>query len=175
MRAGSRLGRFSASALLLGYLGAAGGCASNPSQPRATQLQIREFQTRSFDTEDVMMVMKAVASVMQDDGYIIKEANSDLGLLTATKETDIDSTGGKLWRSLFFMYGATSQKTAVIEATGNVSSFGAETRVRMNFQLRVLDNKGGTKRTNRIEDGAFYQDFFAKLDKALFLQKEKVG
>jgi len=175
MRAGSRPRRLFAAALLAPFLGASGGCASNPGQPRATQLQIRELQTRSFDTDDVMMVMKAVASVMQDDGYIIKEANSDLGLLTASKETDIESTGGKLWRSLFFMYGATSQKTAVVEATGNISPFGEQTRVRMNFQLRVLDNKGGTKKTTRVEDAAFYQDFFTKLDKAIFLQKEKVG
>src|SRR5574341_2583650 len=124
--------------LLILLLGALFGCAS-ADLPKRTQLQIREFQTRSYETSDVKLVMKAVANVMQDDGYMINDANAELGLITGRKETDIESVGGRVWRTLFFMYGATSGKTAIIEATGNVSAFGSQTKVRMNFHLKVLN------------------------------------
>ena len=160
--------------LLLLPLGALFGCAS-ADLPKRTQLQIREFQTRFYETSDVKMVMKAVANVMQDDGYMINDANAELGLITGRKETDVETVGGKVWRTLFFMYGATSEKTAIIEATGNVSAFGSQTKVRMNFLFKLLNNKGGLKKTQMIHDAKFYQDFFALVDKAVFLEKEKVG
>ncbi len=68
------------------------GCAPK-AQPLQTQLQTREFQTRSYETNDMKMVMKALLNVLQDDGYIVKNANVDLGLLTATKEIDISAKG----------------------------------------------------------------------------------
>ncbi|EAU56071.1 hypothetical protein [Mariprofundus ferrooxydans] len=64
------------------------GCATQQPIPEKTQLQIREFQTRTYDTNDYKMVMKAVLNTLQDDGYIIQQANVDLGLLTAKKEID---------------------------------------------------------------------------------------
>ena len=66
----------------------AGGCASNAKPPK-TQLETRELQTRTFDTKDEKLVMKAMLNVLQDDGYVVKNAVTDLGLITATHESDL--------------------------------------------------------------------------------------
>jgi len=57
-----------------------------------TQTQIREFQTRYYDTNDVKLVMKSVLNVLQDDGFIVKNAVPELGLLTANKEIDLSNS-----------------------------------------------------------------------------------
>ena len=44
------------------------GCAT--TAPAKTQLQMREFQTRNFETTDDKAVLKALVNVLQDDGYI---------------------------------------------------------------------------------------------------------
>ena len=64
-------------------LGLLAGCATTGTgpAPAQTQLQIREFQTRTYETKDSAMVLKAVLNVLQDDGFIIKSADSNLGYL----------------------------------------------------------------------------------------------
>jgi hypothetical protein len=69
--------------------------------PPKSQLQIRELQTRSYDTRNTKMVMKTMLNVLQDDGFIVKEANTELGLLTATKEIDVQTKGAVFWGVLF--------------------------------------------------------------------------
>ena len=50
-----------------------------------TQLQIRNYQTRSFDTADKERVLRATISTLQDFGFIIDRADFLLGSITATK------------------------------------------------------------------------------------------
>ena len=152
------------------------GCASagTSRQPEKTQLQIREYQTRSYDTNDYKMVMKAVLNTLQDEGYIVKNAVLDLGLLTATKEMNIEDKGQVLLQKLLRKKRATWAKNSIIEATANVSEFGKETRVRLNFQVKTYNNRGGVMGVRQIEDAKFYQDFFAKIDKGIFIQKENL-
>ncbi len=150
------------------------GCVSTPPAVQRSQLQIRQFQTRSYDTKDVKMIMKAVMHTLQDDGYIIKQANVDLGLLTAQKEVDVENTGEAFLLTMLAGSGARYKKNSIIEASANISDFGAQTRVRINFQMKVMDNKGGVMKVQQVEDAKFYQDFFSKVDKAVFLAKEKI-
>src|SRR5262252_4677186 len=89
-------------ALLVAVL--AGGCAAT-TPPAKTQLEIREFQTRDFDVSDARLVMKAMLNVLQDDGYVVKNAVVDLGLITATRETDLtpgqSGSGGPVLGGVF--------------------------------------------------------------------------
>ena len=149
------------------------GCATTGPPPQ-TQLQIREFQTRTYDTNDVKMVMKAMLNVLQDDGYIVKNANVELGLFNATKEVDITNKWEVLGAFIAATQGYQSRfaKNRIIEATGNVSEFGKQCRVRMNFLLKDFDNAGGVRQVGQIEDERYYQEFFSKLDKGIFIQKE---
>ena len=149
------------------------GCATTAA-PQKTQLELREFQTRAFDTNDTKMVLKAVLNVLQDDDFIVKNANTELGLLNATKEVDVSSCGEKFVALLFAGNNARYKQNSIIECSANVSEHGPQTRVRMNFQMKVLDNRGGVMKVTNIEDEAFYREFFAKVDKGVFIQKEKL-
>lgn len=151
------------------------GCATTGGvTPGKTQLQMREFQTRIYETNDVKMVMKAMLNVLQDDGFIVKNANIELGLLTATKEVDVESKGEAFVAALFLGAQARWKKNSIIESTVNVSEFGNQCRVRVNFQVKVMDNRGGVLEVKQIEDEKYYQDFFSKVDKGIFIQKEKL-
>ena len=200
-----------------------GACASQPEkiQPKRTQLEIRAMQTRSYDTKDVKMVMKAVMHALQDDNFMIQQANVDLGLLTAQKEVDLEnlenlenSEGISLVGGLAIVgvivaiivaaallsskksstensladkdksgFGGHEplnrdepnfEKSAITEASVNISEFGEQTQVRINFQVKVLDNKGATAEVKQIDDPKYYQYFFSKVDKSVFLGKENL-
>lgn len=150
------------------------GCATTGVTPQKTQLQIREFQTRTYETNDTKMVMKAMLNVLQDDGFIVKTAVTDLGLLSAEKSIDVESKSESFWAKFWSGPQAIYKKASIIECTGNISEFGKQTRVRINFQAKLLDNRGGIVEVKQIEDEKYYQDFFSKVDKGIFIQKEKL-
>jgi len=183
---------------------AAVGCTivSRPpvTQPQPTQLQTREFQTREYDTNDVKLVLKAVLNVLQDDGFVVKNAVPDLGLLTATKELNLSGNqqqrnstrrNDDYWVEIL-LNALTSDgnrnrparssrereqeiRTAAfksIEVSVNVSELGRRCKVRANFQAKTLDTKGDPMSVQAVDDPKFYQDFFAKVDKGIFLQKQ---
>lgn len=151
------------------------GCALFEVKPPMTQLQIREFQTRTFDTGDTKMVIKALLGVLQDEGFIVKSADVSLGFISAIKETDIGSPSDSFWAKQSNKgESARWKKLSVMETTANVSEFGSQCRVRVNFQEKIIDNMGSVIEVKRITDGSFYQDFFIKVDKGIFIQKEKL-
>lgn len=150
------------------------GCAPTGVSPQKTQLHIREFQTRTYNTKDTKMVMKALLNVLQDEGFIVKNAVVDLGFLNAEKEMDIESFGEKFISLLFMGANASWRKNLILEATANVSEFGEQTRIRVNFQAKVLDNRGRVVKVEQVDDEKFYQDFFSKVDKGIFIEEEKI-
>jgi len=191
--------------ILLFIILALGACANAPEpKPQKTQLEIRELQTRSYDTKDVKMVMKAVMHALQDNNFIVQQADVDLGLLTAQKEVDLESSEGFSWGKALaigavvvavgaaivilgkgdrsnsnrsgssYRHEPSFKKSPITEASANISEFGDQTRVRLNFRLKILDNKGGTAEVKQIDDPKFYQNFFSTLDKAVFLAKENL-
>jgi len=148
------------------------GCAT--TSPQKSQLEIREFQTRSYETKDTKMVMKAVLNTLQDEGFMVKNAVPDLGLLTATKEIEVEDKTQAFLATLLGGSNATWLKNSIIEATANISDFGSQTKVRVNFLVKTYDNKGGVREVKQIDDGNYYQNFFSKVDKGIFIQKEKL-
>lgn len=64
-----------------------GGCATAPPDVTGagTQLQIRQIQTREYDTLDKQMTMRSVVATLQDLGFTIDEADLELGTVTATR------------------------------------------------------------------------------------------
>jgi len=169
--------------LALAVVVGAAGCAA-PVPPPKSQLEIREIQTRTFDTPDSKLVMKAMLNVLQDDGYVVRNAVVDLGLITAAKEIDLaprrsEPIGGDIVGSRgVVVYGFQGpplyRKTELQEFTGNVTEFGTQTRVRVNIQRKILDNRGGVLSVQAVDDAQFYQDFFARVDKSVYLQKERL-
>jgi hypothetical protein len=140
-----------------------------------TQLEKRQYQTRQYDGIPKPALMKAMLNVLQDEGFIVNNANTLLGFISGTKEfsvsdktIDFEKEFGT--KKSFFSGG----EVAVVEATANVSEFGKEVRVRINFKRKLLNIYGTPTKIEEISDETYYQNFFSKVDKSIFIQKQKI-
>ena len=104
------------------------------------QMKMRSFQSRTFDLTDQQKALRAVVSALMDLGFIVERVNGPMGLVTAAK---------------FARGGA-----GFVEATVMVRPKGeSQIEIRANALLN----------TKPIEDPKAYQDFFATVQKSLFL------
>lgn len=76
--------------LLLALLLAISGCVASAKDGVLdsrgdSQLQLRQIQTRYFDTTDKKKTLECVIATLQDLGFVIDKASFDLGTVTATK------------------------------------------------------------------------------------------
>lgn len=154
-------------------VGAAGSLFQEKHKARS-QLEIRQMQTREFETSDTTTVLRAMLNVLQDDGFIVEQVNPEVGFFNATKVMDTEDTLAKTWGT--FWWGPSAQwiENTVIDCTANVSQFGERTRVRANFQVKQMNNKGGVEKARIMDDPKFYQEFFTKVDKGIFIEKEQI-
>ncbi len=124
------------------------GCAApQPSPdllaPTEAQMKIRSLQTRSFDLKDRQLAMRGVIAALQDLGFIIERANESLGLVTAARFAEPN----------FY------------DVVGVTVTVRAETESRMMVRANAIYNN------KPIEDPKVYQNFFATLERALFVTK----
>ncbi len=170
-------------ALLALFLGA---CASVPDsagvRPPQSPLELRQAQSRSFETADSRLVLKAALNVLQDQGFVIRHADAELGIVTAVMEWRSRQPNRGLrvlkWVAAVPTYGAAllvpSGRTefSSIEANVNVTPEAARTRVRVSLVSRVTGKNGEVLRVSPVEDPLAYQRLLAGLDKAVFLEHE---
>lgn len=149
-------------------------CTHTSEQNLKTQLQVREFQTRTFDTIKTNEVLSAVVEAFQDQGFMVKNVVPEVGLVFASREADVEDISQAAFQVFFLGQNAVWSKNINVEATGNVKTQGGKTRVRVNFQEKILNNRGGVDRVSVIEDPKFYQDFFDKIGKSIFIEKQKI-
>jgi hypothetical protein len=161
-------------AVIIGMTVFGTGCAGRNQEPAMTQLQIREIQTRSFASKDAKSVLKEMINVLQDDAFIVKQANLDLGLLSGEKDVDIENGWHRFFSVLAAGQNAAWNKNALIEVSANVTQFGEDTKVRVNFQRKLFDNFGRVVKVIQIYEQEYYQDFFSKVHKGLFIQEEQI-
>lgn len=145
------------------------GCGHQKDVAPKTQLEIRQIQSKSFETGQKNEVMNAVVEAFQDQGFMVKNAVPDIGLVVAQKEEDVQDGADAFFSVMAYGSQARFRKNAIIEATANVKALERESRVRVTFQHKVMDNQGGT-----VEDPALYQEFFNKVGKSLFIEKQKI-
>lgn len=146
--------------------------AGGPAGGMRSQAEVRNFQTRSYAVADQPLVMKAMINVLQDLNFIVKTADAQLGVITAEKWSNIAHSKKEIRKARKQELGLS--EAAVLECTANVSSHGNDTRVRVTFQQRIVGPGGTVMNVTRVEDAAFYQEFFARVDKGIFLQQEGV-
>lgn len=150
-------------------------CATGTQRPMKTQLQVREFQTRTFETTKSSEVLSAVVEAFQDQGFMVKNVVPEVGLVSATRETDVEEAGQAALQIFLFGHEGMWAKNASLEATANVKTQGGKTKVRANFQEKVMNNRGGVDHVRTIEDPKFYQMFFDKIGKSIFIEKQKIS
>lgn len=74
-------------ALLVG-LACIMGCATTTPvdlSGKNTQLETRQMQTRQYDTLDKTLTMRSVIATLQDLGFTVDQADTELGTITATR------------------------------------------------------------------------------------------
>lgn len=127
------------------------GCAAKPPQPgqdllspTEAQLKLRALQTRTFDVKDRRLALRAIIAVLQDLGFIVERANEPLGFVTAERFAEPD------YRQIL---GVTV--TVLAQEDGRML-------IRANA---ILNNKP-------IEDPKVYQNFFASLERSLFVTRD---
>lgn len=112
--------------------------------PTEAQMKIRSAQTRTFDVKDRQVAMRSVIAALQDLGFIIERANDALGLVSAARFAE---------PNYYDVLGVTV--TVRPQADGRVM-------IRVNA---IYNNKP-------IEDPKVYQNFFATLERSLFVTKD---
>lgn len=72
---------------LLGLLSLAACATTTPANVigAGTQLEMRQIQTREYDTLNKAMTMRSVIATLQDLGFTIDQADAELGTMTATR------------------------------------------------------------------------------------------
>jgi hypothetical protein len=165
-----------------------GACASVPDSAglRVPQspLELRQAQSRTFERADSRLVLKAALNVLQDQGFVIRHADAELGIVTAVMEWRSRQPNKGLrvlkWVAAVPTYGASllipSGRTEVssIEANVNVTPEGSSARVRISLVSRVTGKNGEVLSVSPVDDPLAYQRLLAGLDKAVFLEKEGV-
>ena len=71
----------------LGLILLAGCVTTTPADVAGagTQLETRQIQTREYETLDKGMTMRSVIATLQDLGFVIDQADVELGTITATR------------------------------------------------------------------------------------------
>ncbi len=137
---------------------------------KISQLELREMETRFFDTPNTILVMKAAVNTLQDSGFIIQEIEPELGYIRARKtfkQRHINKAriaGYSLYLAAataytVFSYGTTAftmynptmrisnelkDKTVVVDSNVNIEKFGKnKTKVRFVLVEKILQNADG--------------------------------
>jgi hypothetical protein len=125
------------------------GCAAPQAPPdllvpTEAQMKIRSLQTRTFDLTDRHAAIRGVIASLQDLGFIIERTNEGLGLVTAARFAEPNYYD-------------------VVTITVTVRQDSAE---KMSVRANAIYNN------KPIEDPKVYQNFFAALQRALFISQE---
>jgi len=73
--------------LLVLLLATVAGCGTSRKEIMASgsQVEVRSYQTRTYDTDNKIRVLRAVMATLQDLGFVIDKADDVIGIVSATK------------------------------------------------------------------------------------------
>jgi hypothetical protein len=138
------------SVALLGAALALGACAAPPAPgpallaPTEAQMKLRSAQSRTFALADRGQAMRGVIAALQDLGFIIERANEPLGLVTAARFAE----------------------------PNYYDVMGVTVTVRPQQDGRMLIRANAIFNNKPVEDPVVYQNFFATLERSLFLTQQ---
>lgn len=130
-------------------------------------MKLRKMQSRTYLGCDSRVIAKEVIQLLQDEGYMVKNVNTDIGLITAELNTNIETFGSKFWAVVFRGKRARWKKHSVVEITANISEGSNQSKIRVNYLLRIYDNLGRVVDVHQILDDEVYDDFFDRIQKGL--------
>jgi hypothetical protein len=159
-------------------------------------------QTRYFETADDIELLSASAAVLQDIGFQVTESAHQVGYLRATKERSARERGQSIGRFLVLLVSTGAiyfgvppiripidlhQKIEASMIVRPVNEDATRHEARIQFYRIVWKGDGsinsqyhseyippGEQRMEMIRDPLIYQQFFAKLSKAVFLEAHTI-
>ena len=143
-------------------------------------LQMRQVQTRYFDTKDEASVLSASAALLQDLGFNIDESESKLGFILGTKDRNATNVGQVAAMIIVAALGGGAMpidKTQKMRACIVTHPYGEQEdkiAVRVTFQRIVWNTQGQVSTREGLTEPAMYQEFFSKLSKSLFLEAQNI-
>ena len=154
------------------------GCESIPKDAlrmNKVTLEDRRLQTRLFDTDDEATVLSATAGVLQDLGFNLDESETELGVLSASKDRGAVNAAQVTLSFLCALGGSyvpydTKQKIRASIVTSPAGEESKRVAVRVTFQRIVWNSDGQITRLEKLHEPEMYQGFFEKLSKAVFLE-----
>jgi hypothetical protein len=157
------------------------GCQSMPKDVFKLQhdtLENRVMQSRKYFTNDEASLLTAATNVLQDLGYNLDESETKLGILVGSKTRDATNSGQVVCAVALAILGGgvmpidTLQKIRISIVTK--PSIDNSFIVRAVFQRIVWNTRGYVTQIEAINSAEIYQNFFAELDKALFLEGHNI-
>lgn len=146
--------------------------------PDAKYLERRNVETRVFDTANTKELLIASAQLLQDMDYTITESDTDIGVITATKNRQAGTTAGKVAISVL---AALNGKKAVYDdkqkfyvSIVNTKANKNQTKTRVTFARIVYDNLGNVSRIEKLDNPTLYTEFFDKLAQSVFLTANNI-
>ena len=130
------------------------GCQANSREQvlavTKSQVQLRSFQSRAFDSTEREKTLRTIVATLQDLSFIIDEANAVLGIVSATK-----IGGGTEALARYY----TLRMTVSVRPKGD-----KQLLIRANAQFNL----------QAVEEPEPYQQFFTALEKAMFLTAHNI-
>ncbi|MFY9402976.1 MAG: hypothetical protein WAQ07_06205 [Candidatus Omnitrophota bacterium] len=175
-----------ASFLLFTVAGCITTASSQAFKASEPTLQLRQIETRQFDTKDEIKVLSATAAVLQDMGFTLTEVEKRLGLIVGSKERDatvpeqvvmaafIDMLGSSRGSSSNAMAQIDSVQTILVSCVTRLNLERSKVFVRVNFQRVVYNRMNQVSRLETLKDPQIYEGFFNKLSKSIFLEADKI-
>lgn len=142
-------------------------------------LRLRQLQTRRFDSKDEKALLSAGAGVLQDLGFTFDESEPELGVIVASKDRSAVEPGQVMAAIFMALLGAPmpidkNQKIRASLVTRPTGKGEESTLVRVTFQRIVWNTEGRVTKTESLDNPEFYQEFFTRLSKAVFLDAHEL-
>lgn len=151
----------------------------------------RAMQTRMFETPNQRELLSASAAVLQDLGFQVEESQREVGFLRAAKERSAREYGQYVRQVLVLILSLGKlmqpvdlhQKIAASLIARPLNPDATRQEVRIMFYRVVWKGDGqvdnqyippGEQSMEMIRDPEIYQQFFAKLSKAVFLEAHRI-
>ena len=137
--------------------------------PQMTQLQKRQLQQRTYESIEKSRILSVSLAVLQDDGFIVTNSDTELGVLTMTKSKTEQGTTTYA-AGLFYNVSLPSTEYQNIQANLSATPWGEKIRVRISASFMKTGTTGLD--SDELLEPGFYRNFFAKLEKGIFIDQE---
>jgi hypothetical protein len=151
-------------------------------QAEASQVKVRDAQSRFYDTTDKKGMLEAVVATFQDLGFQVGVLDETLGIVTGKKFIGMEKPGDSIFSSdpTYYLY----DEEALVAFTSSYRTWGPfhhrSDLVRLTVTVRSRNEKQLLVRASAqfylqpVEDSASYQAFFRTLEGAMRQQQARL-